>query len=138
MLTASEFAEKHARNLVNSQNDIVAGINKVTVSPTKLAAAKQEKMIQNLTASVRDGSWARGLNKVSLDDWKKKAIEVGVGRIPAGIAAAKDKVEKFASEFLPFVEKVAESVRAMPDMNLQDSIARMTKQVTETAKFTMK
>lgn len=137
MLTASEFAEKHARNLVNSQNDIVAGINKVTVSPTKLAAAKQEKMIQNLTASVRDGSWARGLNKVSLDDWKKKAIEVGVGRIPAGIAAAKDKVEKFASEFLPFVEKVAESVRAMPDMNLQDSIARMTKQVTETAKFTM-
>lgn len=135
MLSPQEFREKHARNLKNAAQDIAAGIDKVTESPTKAAAAKKGKMLQNLTAAVQDGSWERGLNRVSLEDWKKQARDVGVPRIAAGIDAASGDVEDFAAQFLPFVEGVAKSVRSLPDLTLQDSINRMTKQVTETAKF---
>ena len=138
MLTAQEYQEKHARNLKNSTTDIINGVQKVSTAPTLEAAKKKNKMLQNLTQAVNDGSWENGLKKVSLEDWKKKTVEVGVGRISAGIDAAANKVLDFATQFLPYVENVASQVRNMPDLTLSDSIARMTKQVTETAKFKMK
>ncbi|GAJ21391.1 unnamed protein product, partial [marine sediment metagenome] len=95
-MTAIEFQEKHARRLSAAVDDVRKGIDKVTVNPCELAAAKQSKMLANLTSAVNDGRWAAGLRRVSLEDWKRKARDVGAGRIPAGITAAKAKVIAFA------------------------------------------
>lgn len=135
ILSPIQFREKHARNLKNATQDIIDGINRVDVSPTKLAVAKKAKMLQNITKAVNDGKWERGLNRVTLEEWKRKAADVGVNRIGPGIDAAAAEVESFATQFLPFVDNVAKTVRAMPDLTLQDNIQRMTKQITETAKF---
>ena len=123
-LTPEEFQEKHARRLTAAVEDVRKGIDKVTVNPCELAAAKQDKMLANLTASVQDGRWARGLKRVSLEDWKTKTRDVGVGRIAAGIQAAKNKVIAFAGQLLPHIDAGKAKLKTMPDLTLEDNIAR--------------
>lgn len=124
-LTPAEFQEKHARRLIAAIPDVRTGIDKVTENPCEKAAAKQEKMLANLTAAVNDGKWAAGLKRVDLATWKKQARDVGVGRITAGINAAKTKVVAFAEELLPHIDRQKAKIAAMPDVTLEDNIGRM-------------
>jgi len=134
-LTAQEFQEKHARRLSAAVEDVRKGIDRVTVNPCEQAAAKQEKMLANLTASVNEGRWAAGLKRVSLEQWKNATKNVGVGRIPAGINAAKDKVIAFAEQLLPHIDAGSAKLKAMPDITLEDNIQRMTTFIRHMADF---
>ena len=134
-LTPAEFQEKHARRLSAAVEDVRKGIDRVTVNPCELAAAKQEKMLANLTSSVNDGRWAAGLKRVSLTEWKDKAKNVGAGRIASGINAAKAKVTAFAEELLPHIDAGQAKLTAMPDITLEDNIARMTSFIRHMAEF---
>lgn len=134
-LTPQEFQEKHARRLTASVEDIRKGIDKVTESPMEKAAAKKDKMLANLTAAVTDGRWEKGLRRVTLEDWKKKTRDVGVGRIAAGIQAASGKVVAFAEELLPHIDSGQAKLSAMPDLTLEDNIARMSTFVRHMAGF---
>lgn len=125
-LTPQEFQEKHARRLKASVEDVRRGIDRVTESPTAKAAAKQDKMLTNLTTAVNSGKWAAGLKRVSLDDWKKVTRDVGVNRIAAGIDAAKDKVVSFAEDLLPHIDRGKDKIKGMSDVTLDDNINRMT------------
>ena len=137
-ITAAEFKEKHARNLKASLVDMRAGVEKVTEAPGAQAAAKQDKMLANLTAKVADGTWARRLKGVTLEDWRNKMINKGLPRVSGGIDAAAAKVEDFAAQLLPAVDAASRKAQAMPDLTLEDSIARMTSFVREMAKFSKK
>jgi len=134
-LTAIEFQEKHARRLSAAVEDVRKGIAKVTVNPCEQAAAKQDKMLANLTASIQDGSWAAGLRRVSLEAWKDKATNVGVNRIAGGIAAAKVKVIAFAEQLLPHIDAQIAKIKNMPDITLEDNIGRMTTFIRGMADF---
>jgi len=134
-LTAAEFQEKHARRLSAAVEDVRKGIDRVTVNPCELAAAKKEKMLANLTASVNDGRWEAGLRRVSLVEWKDKAKNVGAGRIASGINAAKAKVIAFAEELLPHIDAGTAKLKTMPDITLEDNIARMTSFIRHMAEF---
>ena len=125
-LTATEFQEKHARRLKAAVEDVRKGIDRVTESPTDKAAAKADKMLTNLTSAVQSGKWAAGLKRVSLEDWKRKARDVGVNRIAAGIDAAKDKTIAFAEVLLPHIDRGKDKIKGMPDVTLDDNINRMT------------
>lgn len=134
-LTSSEFQEKHARRLSQATEDVRKGIQRLTVNPCELAAAKKDKMLQNVTAAIQDGRWENGLKRVSLDDWKNKALNVGVGRIAAGIAAAKDKVIAFADQLLPHIDAGQAKIKNLPDLTLEDNIARMDTFIRHMATF---
>lgn len=125
-LTAAEFQEKHARRLKASVEDVRRGIDRVTENPCEKAAAKQDKMLTNLTAAITSGKWAGGLKRVSLEDWKRKARDIGVNRIAAGIDGAKSKVIDFAEVLLPHIDRGIDKIKAMPDVTLDDNINRMT------------
>jgi len=125
-LTATEFQEKHARRLKAAVEDVRKGIDRVTENPCEKAAAKQDKMLTNLTAAVSSGKWAAGLKRVSLENWKSKARDIGVNRIAAGIDGAKEKVVSFAEVLLPHIDRGQEKIKAMPDVTLDDSINKMT------------
>ena len=137
-ITPAEFQEKHARRLKASLSDMRAGIEKVTESPTAKAAAKQDKMIARLTEKINDGTWAARLKKVTLEEWRDKMINKGLARVSGGIDAAAPKVVDFASQLLPAVDAASRKVQAMPDMTLEDSIARMTTFVRDMSKFRKK
>lgn len=134
-LTAAEFQEKHARRLSAAVEDVRKGIDRVTVNPCELAAAKQDKMLTNLTAAVNDGRWKAGLQRVSLEQWKDKAKNVGAGRIASGINAAKAKVIAFAEQLLPHIDAGTAKLKTMPDITLEDNIARMTSFIRHMAEF---
>lgn len=134
-LTAAEFQDKHSRRLKAAVEDVRRGIDRVTESPTEKAAAKKDKMLTNLTAAVQNGKWEAGLKRVSLDDWKRKARDVGVNRIAAGIDAAKDKVVDFASQLLPYIDRAQTEIANMPDVTLDDNINRMNTFIRRMANF---
>ena len=131
----TEYQEKHARRLKASVEDVRAGIDRVTESPTEKAAAKQDKMLTNLTASVQSGKWAAGLKRVSLEEWKTKARDIGVNRIAAGIDGAADKVVAFAEQLLPHIDRGQAKIKTMPDTTLDDNINRMTTFVRHMSEF---
>lgn len=134
-LSPTEFQEKHARRLKGSVEDVRRGIDRVTENPCEKAAAKQDKMLTNLTAAVQSGKWAAGLKRVPLDKWKRQARDVGVNRIAAGIDAAKEKVVSFAEVLLPHIDRGQEKIKAMPDVTLDDNINRMTSFVRHMAEM---
>ncbi len=124
-LSPAEFQEKQARRLKASVEDVRRGIDRVTENPCEKAAAKQDKMLTNLTTAVNSGKWASGLKRVSLEQWKDKAKNIGVNRIAAGIDGAKDKVIAFAEQLLPHIDRGQAKIKAMPDVTLDDNIGRM-------------
>jgi len=137
-MTPEEFAEKHARRLKASVEDIRTGVERVTESPTAKAATKQTKMLQNLQASVQSGKWAARLNSVSLDEWKSKTINKGLGRIAAGVDEAHDKTVKFGAQLLSFESNLKTSIDKMPDLTIEDSISRATAWIRGMTKFERK
>lgn len=133
--TAQEVQEKHATRLKAALPDMQKGVEKVTVSPTLKAAAKKTKMLANLTKAVQDGKWEAGLKRVTLDDWKNKMINKGIGRVSVGIDEAAPKTIAFYEKLLPFQDGIKAKIEKMPDVTLQDNINRMVTQITEMAKF---
>ena len=133
-----EFAEKHARRLKGALEDVRTGIDRVTEAPTVKAAAKKDKMKTNLNAALDSGKWERGLKRVSLEEWKRKAIDKGVERTPRGIDDAHDKVVRFASELLPHVDAGKTAIKTLADVTLEDNINRMTTFIRHMSKFERK
>jgi len=115
--------------------DIAAGVARVTEAPGKKAAAKADKMKANLVKAIDDGTWAKRVGAVTLEDWKSKMTDKGIGRIASGIDAAGQKVEDFAGQLLPAIDAAQNKVKAMPDMTLDDNINRMVTMTREMAKF---
>ena len=134
-VTPEEFADKHARRLKGAIQDMQTGIERVTTAPGQKAAAKAEKMITNLTKKVQDGTWAKRVGAVTLEDWKAKMINKGLGRVATGIDEARPKVVDFASQLLPAVDSARAKVMNMPDMTIEDSINRSATFIREMSKF---
>lgn len=133
--TATEAKDKWTARMQASIDYIGKGVDKVTESPMLKAAAKKDKMLSRLTKAVNDGKWEAGLKRVSLDSWKKSFKEKGLNRINAGVVGASDKMEAFYDKLLPYQDKLKAELKTMPDLTLEDSIARMTKFVRGMANF---
>jgi len=134
-VTAAEFQEKHNRRLKGAVEDIRRGVERVSESPTAKAARKQDKMIAELTRAVQSGKWARSLNAVSLEEWKRKTVEKGVPRIASGIDEAAARVTAFAEKLLTFESTLMDTVAKMPDLTIEDSVNRATAWIRGMAKF---
>jgi len=137
-LTPTQAREKHATRLKASSADIRAGIARVTQAPGALAAAKADKMKQNLNAAIDSGKWQQRVASVTLEEWKRQASEKGVGRIAAGIDGAAGKVEEFYAQLFPFQDSLQQKINKMPDLTLEDSIQRMTTFVRGMSEFKRK
>ena len=130
-VNAQEYAEKWARRLSGSTEDIRRGIAKVSTAPGELAAAQQEAMLTNVVASINSGLWANRVRSVSLADWKTAATDKGIPRIAVGVTAAQPKMERVAGPLLQAVDESAAISNALPKGTLEDSINRMTTFVRE-------
>lgn len=137
-MTPAQFAEKHNRRTKAAIEDLRAGVNAVTESPTAKAAAKADKMKARLVESIDNGKWAAGLKRVTLDDWKSRMINLGIPRISTGLDANKDKVAAFAGELIPFIQTAQQQMASMPDTTLEDSIQRMSAWTRKMATFRRK
>lgn len=134
-VTPDQYQEKHARRLKAAVEDIRTGVENVTSNPCAAAAKKADKMLNNLTAAVQSGKWARNLGRVTLEDWKSKMLTKGVNRIATGIDEAAEKVKSFASQLLPHVDAGVSKVKKMPDLTIEDSVNRAAAFIRHMADF---
>ena len=124
-LTPTEYVDKHARRLKAATEDIKRGIDRVTEAPGAQAVQKEAKMKANLQEALDSGKWARNTGAVSLEEWKTAARDKGVGRIGAGIEAAKGKNLATATALLAAVDAGQAKVNRMADDTFDDSLERM-------------
>ena len=137
-MTASEAQVKHAKRLKASTEEIKAGVNATTEAPSGKAVAKQDKMRENLVAAIDDGTWAARLGRYTLANWKSDMINKGVGRISKGIDEAAPKTTAFFNALLPVAYGISDEVKGMPDMTLDDSVARAETAIRRMAEFKYK
>jgi hypothetical protein len=128
-------AEKWVRRTQAASQDMVNGVNAVTVNPAQQAIAKESKLLQNITESITSGKWRRGMQAVTLDGWKQAMITKGSPRVAAGAQAAQTKAEQFYAELLPYQDQIKTKLQSMPDMTLQDNIQKAVTWMTDMSKF---
>ena len=126
-LSPDKISGKWNRNLKHSVPDILIGLDGVTEAPAQKAIAKQEKMLANLTESVRNGTWAKRLGEVSLEDWRKNTKEKVTQRMAGGVDAAMPKRKKFDTYLVSTLDGVLPEIAGMSDMTIEDSKARVGK-----------
>ncbi len=124
-LTPQQAADKHAQRLKGSVELMRMGIDNVTVAPGVQAAAKSDKMRQNLIDAIDSGKWAARVAAVPLAEWKDRMKNIGIPRIPAGIDAANAKMVAFYADLFTHQDTLQQQVSAMPDLTLDDNIQRM-------------
>ena len=134
----SEFAEKWSANLRNSIEYIRRGVEKVTVAPSEQAIKAKDKFKAKLIEAIDKGKWESGLKTYTLDQWKKDMTEKGLARIADGADKAKPKVESFASQLLPYIDRGLAEIQKLPSVTLEDSIRRATEWIRYMSKFSKK
>lgn len=125
-VTPAQLAEKWARRLKGATPDIRLGIDRVTVAPGRAAAEQADKWQARLSLPETKRKWAARVGAVSLEDWKDAIINKGLIRIPAGVDGAVAKMEAFAEALIRYQNTGLTELDRMPDLTLEDSIARQT------------
>lgn len=131
--TPAQATAKWVQRIGVAGDAMTAGVNAVTTAPGQLAAAQSQAWISKLQAS--QAKWKSRVASVSLQSWQQSMINIGIPRVAAGAQAKQGKYTAFANQFFPFLDTVTASTKAMPKVTLQDSIARVTNQITKTAQF---
>lgn len=134
-VSASEFADKWASRLSGATDEIRRGVERVTESPMAKAAQKKAKWVARMTDPKTQEKWAANTGAVTLEEWKRALLDIGLGRISGGTTKAKPKMQRFAEALLAYQDSVAAKVRAMPDVTLEDSKARMIAWFDAMSKF---
>lgn len=123
-LTPTEAAQKWASRATGAVEDYRKGVQRVTESPTAKAAAAADKMLIKVMEAINSGRWARALEDVSLEDWKKATSEKGTARMASGVQGSIHKQEAYYREVFPYLETLQAEIAAMPNLTIEDSITR--------------
>lgn len=123
--TAAQVAQKWSQNLSASTQSITNGVNSVQTSPTQLAAVQVNAYLQGVQHAVTSGKWQRGLQAVSLQDWKNSMLQKGVPHIQTGAVQGQGKVQQVMGPLLDFVYNTRDSInQSNPRGSLQQNLAR--------------
>lgn len=130
-----EVADRWASRLGASTDKVRSGVQAVTVSPGTLASQAAATWQARVSSQEALSKFQQNTAKLNLGDWQSSMINKGLARISSGANAAKPKFADFLSQFLPFVEGVAQRVRQMPNITLEDRINRAVAQIRGVAAF---
>lgn len=123
-----------AQRLGAARQQIIDGVNAVTVAPGQKAAAQVQVWLANTQAAA--DKWARNTQAVSLQQWQNAMISKGVDRVATGANAAVPKMTQFMQQWLPYEQQVVASLP--PRGNLQQNIQRAVTMMQTNAQFQRK
>jgi hypothetical protein len=122
--SAQQWLTKWGTNLSAAAPYITSGVNRVTTAPGVAAAAAQDRMLANLTASVTSGAWAARVSSVPLNQWQSSMINKGIPRLQQGISQAQQTKTNSITNFLSAVDAAVADTNALPRGGLEQNIAR--------------
>lgn len=136
-LTPVEIADKQISRVQDSEAAFRSGVERVSISPTELAAANLDKARQNYALSITSGKMGDRLKAVSLSSWKNSTL-AKADRLISGITAAKGKIVDFQEQRQSWQDTIDRGLAAMPTKTLTENIARATYQMRQMSEFTFK
>src|SRR5262245_8881333 len=92
-------AQKWANRLGAATDAVQKGVQAVQTSPTATAAQHQDAYVAGVQRAAQTGKWARGLNRVNLQQWQQATLQKGIPRIASGAQAAVPKMTAFNQQF---------------------------------------
>ena len=125
MLDANRISEKWGRRMQGSVQDIVAGIDAMTVNPMEEAIKKQDKMLAGVQNAITSGRWAAGLRNVTASEWKDKTKKLTSARLASGVIESMPKRHKFDAYLVQTLNAVLPQIAAMPDLTLEDNVNKV-------------
>jgi len=102
------------------------GIQGVTVAPNTKAAAALPRWIASVTSKKVQDKYVSKNNAVTLQAWQAAAVTFGVPNLSRGAQKGQTKYAAFAQKFYPFLSQNLAKIQAMPNVTLQERIARAT------------
>ena len=132
-VTPQQASDKWVQRMQTSNQQVIDGVNAVTVAPGQKAAAQADYWLARVTASKT--KFQTNVAAVTLQAWQADMIQKGVPRIASGATANQPKVTSFMTKFLPYLDQGVAAVKAMPKNNINDSIARAAAMIQWNAKF---
>lgn len=125
MMTPQELAKKWAENLTRAKTSIRKGIEGVTVSPTQKAAQQVQKYRDGCVRAADDGAFVSGCNRVTLQEWKDKAINKGLSNLETGVRDGESKVVAFQTKFAPYAKQASERAAAVEGSGRSAAMEKM-------------
>lgn len=125
MATAQQVVDKWLRNAGAAAQTYREAVNAVSESPLEKAASRADLWQQRVSEPRTRERFVAGLRRVSLEEWKRKAAELGSSRYANGVQAASQKFRSFMEAFYPLTQEVKARVRAMPKLTEEDAINRV-------------
>lgn len=120
-------AQKWANKLGASSDDYIAGVQAVTQAPSQAAINKQATMRARILAAIDNGSWAKALQNVTLQQWQNQAVNVGASRLVAGAQKGQPKMTRYFQAAASTYQQIRDTVRAMPNGTDAERTARWQK-----------
>lgn len=124
MITPAQAAAKLGAGIRNGQQAYQNGVNAVTQNPASKAISRRSKWVQAMANPEVHDRWQAGLEKVTLQDWKNAAANVGAQRFSQSADKAQSNYQTFANDFFPFLENVKSQLDAMPDVTQEERIQK--------------
>ncbi len=128
-------AQKWANRLGASTADIQKGVQSVQVAPTTQAANRQQAYVDGVTRAANSGKWARGLNRVTLQQWQAAMVQKGLPRVGPGAQAAIPKMVSFGQQFGPYLDGLKQLLSTMPRGDINANKARAMAAIDYLSKF---
>lgn len=111
------------------------GINNVKTAPGAAAAAALPRWVASVTNPDVQAKFASRVGSVTLQQWQAAATGVGAQRLSQGATKGVSKYQAFATQFYPYLSTGLAQIASMPNVTLQDRIARATALMTYNAQF---
>lgn len=102
--SAAEIAAKWSRVTPMRDTDYEAGVRNPRRDWKTETLAAEPRYKEGVTKAAAEGRYGRGVTRVGTDKWKRKAIDVGVGRFGPGVAMAGPEYEE---GFAPYQAVIA-------------------------------
>ncbi|MGH7321148.1 MAG: hypothetical protein ACRELA_16185 [Candidatus Rokuibacteriota bacterium] len=111
----------------------VEGVRNPRASFKDAALANNAGWKAGVNQAVQQDRFAKGMQKVDVDEAISIAEQIGPQGYAAGAAARADKFQRRVDEIAPRMAAVTEATRRMPATTLPERIARMVNQVQGSA-----
>ncbi|MDR5730672.1 MAG: hypothetical protein RB191_24950 [Terriglobia bacterium] len=125
-VNAQQWLQKWGTNLNAAGSYVKDGVNRVQTAPGASAAAAADRMLAGVTASVQNGTWAKRVGAVSLQQWQQAMINKGLPRIAQGVSTAQSTKQGQITALLSAVDTATAAANALPKGGLEQGIARAT------------
>lgn len=124
--TPEQVSQKWLAGMQQSQAEMQAGVNAVTIAPGTAAANAKQKWILAMSSQKVQDKWARNVQiGGSLQNWQNAMNTYGIQRAQQGAQQKQQKYTNAIGPLLTFEAQLQQTIKAMPSVTPQDRINRM-------------